>query len=188
MAWAKPNMRRSQGSWKTDYLRYCRETMPPAAYLEKSYYHHWLYTYQVMLIEAGRVSPAELESGQADPAGERFSDPLPPDQVLQRIHTTFDPRREIDAPPRFAVGERVRTRNLNPAGHIRLPRYARARLGVIRVHHGAHVLPDKHAHGGGECPEHLYSVAFTARELWGAEAAPKDRVMLDCWESYLEPA
>ncbi len=175
-------------SWSVDYFRFCREAMPPAAYLEQSYYAHWLYAYQFMLTEAGHISAAELESGAAAPGGARFPAPLPPSEVPARVRSAFDPRREIAAAPRFVVGQEVRTRNLNPAGHTRLPRYARAKLGVIRAHHGAHVLPDTNAHGGGECPEHLYSVAFTARELWGQTAAPKDKVMLDCWESYLEPA
>ena len=31
-------------------------------------------------------------------------------------------------------------------------------------------------------------VEFSARELWGAEAAPSDTLRLDLWDSYLEPA
>ena len=34
-------------------------------------------------------------------------------------------------PPRFKVGDGVLTRNINPLGHTRLPRYARGRRGVI---------------------------------------------------------
>jgi hypothetical protein len=50
------------------------------------------------------------------------------------------------------------------------------------------VLPDSNAHFRGESPQHLYAVRFSARELWGPEAAAKDSVTLDLWESYLEPA
>jgi nitrile hydratase len=50
------------------------------------------------------------------------------------------------------------------------------------------VLPDSHAHGLGEAPRHLYSVAFTARELWGPDASARDGVRLDIWEPYLERA
>ncbi len=175
-------------SWSADRFRFSRETMPPAAYLEQSYYAHWLYSYQIMLIAAGHISAEELESGTPAPGGPSFPAPLPPSEVPARLRRAFDARREIDAAPRFALGQEVRTRNLNPAGHTRLPRYARTKLGVIRAHRGAHVLPDKNAHGGGESPEHLYSVSFAARELWGEAAAPKDQVILDCWESYLEPA
>ena len=60
--------------------------------------------------------------------------------------------------------------------------------GEVLLLHGAHVLPDSNAHFRGESPQHLYAVRFSARELWGPEAAPKDSVTLDLWESYLEPA
>jgi nitrile hydratase len=94
----------------------------------------------------------------------------------------------VTAAPAFAVGDRVRARNLNPRGHTRLPRYVRGRVGVIARRHGAHVFPDVHAHGGGEHPRHLYSVRFTARELWGEAGRETDSVHLDLWEPYLEPA
>ena len=67
--------------------------------------------------------------------------------------------REPPRPARFAVGDRVRTRNLNPGGHTRLPRYARGRVGVVERVHGCHVFPDGHAHGRGEDPQWLYSGA-----------------------------
>ena len=77
---------------------------------------------------------------------------------------------------------------MQPAGHTRLPRYARGKAGSIVSHHGAHVLPDASAHGKGDMPQHLYTVRFAARELWGECANPRDSVHLDLWESYLEPA
>jgi nitrile hydratase len=82
----------------------------------------------------------------------------------------------------------VRARNLHPPGHTRLPRYVRGRLGQVRAHRGGHVYPDARAAGLGDCPQHLYSVEFRARELWGDAASPRDTVRLDLWESYLEPA
>jgi nitrile hydratase len=96
--------------------------------------------------------------------------------------------RPGDAPPRFALGQPVRARNIHPTGHTRLPRYARGRLGRIERHHGVHVFPDANAHGLGERAQHLYGVAFAARELWGEAAAPADMVMIDLWEAHLEPA
>jgi len=92
------------------------------------------------------------------------------------------------APPAFAEGDTVRARNLNPPGHTRLPRYARGHVGVVVALHGAHVFPDSHAHGKGEDPHPLYTVRFTATELWGAAANPRDSVCLDLWEPYLERA
>ena len=82
----------------------------------------------------------------------------------------------------------MRARTINPEGHTRLPRYARGRLGIIDRYHGAHVFPDSNAHGKGEAPQPLYTVRFTARELWGDAANAADTVSLDLWEDYLEPA
>jgi nitrile hydratase len=59
---------------------------------------------------------------------------------------------------------------------------------VIERAHGVHVFPDTNAHGKGENPQWLYSVRFSGRELWGAEADPALAVSIDAWESYLEPA
>ena len=82
---------------------------------------------------------------------------------------------------------RVITRNIHPSGHTRLPRYARARRGVIERVHGAHVFPDSNAQGRGEAPQWLYAVVFTGTELWGDEADETVTASIDAWESYLEP-
>ena len=78
--------------------------------------------------------------------------------------------------PTFRVGQRVRARNINPAGHTRLPRYARGKAGTVERDHGVFVFPDTNAHFLGEKPQHVYSVRFAARELWGEQAAPHDTV------------
>jgi nitrile hydratase len=82
------------------------------------------------------------------------------------------------------------TRNIHPEGHTRLPRYARAKRGTIDRIHGVFVFPDTNASFQGENPQYLYSVRFTARELWGDQkpASSDDAVYIDLWESYLDPA
>jgi nitrile hydratase accessory protein len=35
-------------------------------------------------------------------------------------------------------------------------------------------------------PQHLYSVRFAARDLWGERASTRDVVHLDMWDDYLE--
>jgi nitrile hydratase subunit beta len=82
----------------------------------------------------------------------------------------------------------VRARNMNPVGHTRLPRYVRSRSGTIERDHGVFLFPDTNAHFLGEKPQHVYSVRFSARELWGNEARPQDCVHLDLFDDYLEPA
>jgi nitrile hydratase len=69
-----------------------------------------------------------------------------------------------------------------------LPRYARGKAGTIALDHGAFVFADTSAYSLGDKPQHLYSVRFSARELWGEQAAPQDAVYLDLYDDYLEPA
>lgn len=94
----------------------------------------------------------------------------------------------IEQPPRFAVGDRVQTHNVNIPGHTRLPRYARSRCGTVHRVHGGFPTPETMAHDQGPQPQYVYSVRFEARELWGPEARSGDAVYADMWESYLEPA
>jgi hypothetical protein len=86
---------------------------------------------------------------------------------------------------RYAAGQRVRTRGGDPAHHTRLPRYARGRVGTIVEPEGRHPRADDQSRGITAEPEPVYAVRFAARELW---AAGDHCVVLDLWESYLEPA
>jgi nitrile hydratase len=92
------------------------------------------------------------------------------------------------SPARFAVGDTVKTRVINPTTHTRLPRYARGKQGVVEVVRGVFVFPDSNAHGRGEDPRWLYTVRFDGAELWGADAEPHTQVSIDAWEPYLDPA
>ena len=77
---------------------------------------------------------------------------------------------------------------MNPTTHTRLPRYARGKIGLVEAVRGCFVFPDSNAHGGGEDPRWLYTVRFSAAELWGADADPALEVSIDAWEPYLERA
>src|SRR3972149_4073939 len=55
-------------------------------------------------------------------------------------------------------------------GHARVPRYVRGRQGVVDRDHGVFIFPDTHALDLGKKPQHVYSVRFAARELWGPAA------------------
>src|SRR5688500_3995943 len=87
--------------------------------------------------------------------------------------------------PKVKVEQRVRARSINPAGHTRLPRYARGKRGRIVRDHGVYNFPDTAAQGLGEKRQHVYSVRFAARELWGDAASPRDFVHVDLWDDYL---
>ena len=51
--------------------------------------------------------------------------------VIERVIFAGDPsgREVAGVTPRFKPGDRVVTRDIHPAGHTRLPRYARAKPG-----------------------------------------------------------
>jgi nitrile hydratase subunit beta len=171
-----------------DRWRFERETMPPAEYLAQSYYEHWWFIAASLLLKAGQVTNNELISGRAEAAAPRRMDAMRAEAVAPALRARGKMVRPVPTPPRFAEGQPVLTRNLNPEGHTRLPRYARGKRGQIHRRRGGHVFPDSNARGQGEQPQHLYSVAFSARELWGADRSANDQVFLDLWESYLEPA
>lgn len=169
-----------------DRFRYLRETLRPDLYLTQNYYEQWIYIAEQLLLEAGMISAQELVGDRS--ATSKRTDAMRPDAVWGFLHDRAPSERHLADAPLFAVGQAVRARPLNPNGHTRLPRYARGKAGSIVRHHGAHVLPDASAHGQGDAAQHLYTVRFAARELWGKDANPRDSVHLDLWESYLEPA
>lgn len=171
-----------------DRFRYLRETLRPDLYLTQTYYEQWVYIAEQALLEAGMITAMELATGRAAPWATPRDDAMKAEAVRDFLHDRTHSGRALAQPPAFAMGQAVRARNAQPDGHTRLPRYARGKTGQVVRLHGGHVLPDASAHGGGEQPQHLYTVAFTARELWGDAANDRDKIHLDLWESYLEPA
>lgn len=158
-----------------DEFRHAIERMPPDSYLRASYYEKWLAGIETVLLERGVVSREELAAGHA----------------LRTTRGEQAPQLQSAEPPvglvaRFELGNRVRARNLHPGGHTRLPRYARGKVGAVRQVHGPYLLPDTNSERSGADWEHVYSVAFPGRELWGPSAADTDSVCIDLWESYLE--
>ena len=176
------------GSWTIDMSRHARESLPPAEYLSSSYYEIWTKGVERLVVKTGLVTQEELRLGRALAPPAPIKRVLKPEDVPAVLARGGPAEREATEPARFKVGDRVRTRNMHPRGHTRLPRYARGREGVIERVHGTHVFPDTNAHGEGENPQWLYTVRFSGRELWGEEADPTIVVSVDAWESYLEPA
>jgi hypothetical protein len=89
------------------------------------------------------------------------------------------------AEPRFAVGDRVRTRTVDPSHHTRLPRYARGQVGEVVEVQGTWPLADDRARGFDEPRvEPVYTVRFPAADLWGPPGG--HWVQVELWESYLE--
>ena len=171
-----------------DHVRQAIERMEPGHYLNASYYAKWLEGNIACLKAVGVISEEELAGGPLKPLPDTLDPPkaMTPERAPGFIFggMTSD-RMPPAAPPRFAIGEAVRTIAFGIPGHTRLPRYARDRRAVIEAFSGAFVLADANA-AGAPRTEWTYRIAFSARELWGAEAAEGDSVTLDVWESYLE--
>lgn len=170
--------------WTIDWFRHLNELIDPADYLTFSYFEKWYMAVATGMVTSGVFTQDELISGKATERA-RPATSLSVEQILKKargFNRSFE--RQIAEPPRFAVGDDVRTVRHGHSGHSRLPAYARGCAGVIVAHHGAYVFPDENVNNV-EAPEHHYTVRFAATELWGPEASANDSVHIDAWESYL---
>jgi nitrile hydratase subunit beta len=175
------------GAWNIDMSRSAQERLPPHVYLGVSYYKRWALGMEQNLLGKGLVTPDELEAGHA----------LHPPKPVKRTMAATDVSpaltrgkygRQPTAHARYAIGDRVRARNIHPATHTRLPRYVRGHVGTIERIQGCHVFPDSVVVGTGEDPQWLYTVVFDGRDLWGEASDPTVKVSIEAFEPYLEPA
>ena len=178
----------SLGAWNIDESRHARESLHPAVYYSASYYEIWIRALEVLLERHGFVAAEEREAGHKLWPGVTPKQVLAPGDDAGVLARGGPCNREVTTPQRFEAGARVRTINEHPVGHTRLPRYARGKIGTIEAVREGFVFPDSNAHGKGENPQHVYTVSFDGRELWGQGADPALTVSIDAWESYLEPA
>jgi nitrile hydratase subunit beta len=176
----------SLGEWNIDMSRHARESLHPADYLTSSYYEIWLKGLEKLIVARGLATRDELASGSALAPPKPTRLPLAALDVAPILAKGTPYDRPPEAPARFSVGEAVRTLNINPSGHTRLPRYARDKRGRIERVHGVFVFADANAQGLGPRPQWLYCVRFSAAELWGREGDPALDASIDAWESYLE--
>lgn len=110
---------------------------------------------------------------------------LPKEMVAIAIAAGASTLRAVESVPKFKVGDEITTANDHLSTHTRLPGYARDKRGTIVGYEGAHVFPDAHSAGRGECPDHLYRVRFESETLWGKGSDGRGAVYLSLWESYL---
>jgi nitrile hydratase beta subunit len=188
LAFALNMATRAARKWNIDAGRHEIELIPAADYLRMSYYEKWVARLEKLLVKSGMVTQAEIASGKPAPGSSKATPAVTAAQVPAMLRTGALASRDVRIQQRFQIGQRVRARNINPTGHTRLPRYARGKVGAIHRQHGVYVFPDTNAHFLGERPQHVYSVRFDARELWGHQASPRDSVYIDMWDDYLEPA
>ena len=174
-------------SWTLDFWRHVRELIEPKDYLSRPYFDQWAQIYMALLIDSGHACLAEIQSGKATSRGPDFGSPMTAVEVPKRLKEAANFARPLDRARAFEIGQQVRTKAEGHAGHTRLPRYARDKVGIIHAHHGAHLFADAGAKGE-ERPEHLYTVAISAADLWPEAGDSHDKVFLDLWEPYLEGA
>jgi nitrile hydratase beta subunit len=175
------------GGWNLDMSRAARESLPPNEYLSKSYYEIWLFGLQTLMAERGLVTEDELVAGQMLHPPTAVKPPLSPDDIARVVRNGAPTVRESSSPPRYRSGDIVRAKAIEPQSHTRMPGYVRGHIGLVEHVRSCHVFPDSHALGTGEAPEWLYTLRFDGSELWGADADPSVRVLVDLWEPYLEP-
>jgi len=176
------------GAWNIDESRHMRESLHPADYYASSYYEIWTKALERLLERHGFVTAAEYKAGHSLRESATPKRVLKPENVAAVLARGGPCDRPVSTPAHFKAGDRVRTRNFNPTGHTRLPRYARGKVGVIDAVRQGFVFPDTNAHGMGEQPQWVYTVLFDGPEIWGEGSDPTLSVSIDAWESYLELA
>ncbi len=175
-AFALTNLVLGRTGANADEFRHAIERIPPARYLASAYYERWILAAETLLVEKGILTRSEIDAR----AGGKGAAAIPAAPVAAAKPRAKSPRAK------FHTGERVRAREINPAGHTRLPRYVRGKIGVVKSDRGVYIFPDTNAHHAGEARQHVYCVAFIANHLFGSSAHARDRIVIDLWEDYLE--
>ncbi|HEY1968791.1 MAG TPA: nitrile hydratase subunit beta [Pseudonocardia sp.] len=171
-----------------DAFRHALERLDRTSYLDDGYYGRWLNASELMLTDSAILAPGAVDARARNLRGEQVEEPsVPEPNKPDYAPTAAGSLRTVDEAPSFTVGDRVRAKDISPAGHTRLPGYVRGHTGVVEMIQPAALLPDTHAHFQGENPQHVYTVSFDAQELWGSAAEPFT-LTIELFESYLETA
>lgn len=164
-----------------------REEMAPEEYLRASYYERWLWSTEERLLRKGTILEGEVDAWverlRAGENAPKRIDPQQAERALAAIRETEPLGEATD--PRFAVGDRVRVRRMRSAGHTRCPRYVRGASGVVKRVQGVDAFPDIGPYQGPDEP--VYAVAFRSEDLFGNSDEGTWTVLLDLYDSYLEP-
>jgi nitrile hydratase len=174
------------GLWTIDILRHTRECFPADVYWSVPYYDLRIEAHIKAMLARGLVTEAEILAGRMQVPPKPVKAVLAPEKVAPLLARGSPYMRAKETKPLFKISDRVKARNLHVPGHTRLPGYLRGKTGEVVRYHKAHVFPDTNAHGKGENPQHLYTLRFKAREVFGTDT--DDELQADLFEPYLEAA
>ena len=168
--------------------RAIREEMEPAEYLRAGYYERWLWSTEQRLLRRGTIADDEVDAWvsrlRSGEAARRREDP---EAAARSVAATSeaDPLAPAAA-TRFEPGDAVRVRRMRPEGHTRCPRYVRGVAGIVERVRGLDAFPDIGPYAGPDEP--VYAVAFSSEDLFGSSPEGRWTVLLDLFDTYLEPA
>jgi nitrile hydratase len=173
------------------------EGLHPIAYMSMSYYEQWLYALERLCVANGVATQADIESRvielqeNPDTSMAENAEQEIKSRVEHLVHRGVPPGPgSLDQPPRFVPGDAVSTKRVTVVpgqSHTRIPGYAQGRSGVIEIVKAPMVLEDAYVAGEGIHLEYVYTVRLESADVWGQNAGTH-RVLVDLWESYLEPS
>lgn len=171
-----------------DAFRHSMNRLDREHYIDDGYYGRWLYGAENLLMDSAIIAPGTVEARAVNLSGGHAEEPPAPEpQKPDYAPTAAGSIRQIDAQPKFAVGQRVRAKVQQAPGHTRLQHYIQGHVGTVAIVEPPQVLPDTHAHFIAENAQWVYTVAFDSAELFGADAE-RFTLNTDCYEDYLEDA
>ncbi len=123
--------------------------------INRNYAELWLVACEKLLLEKGLVTRSELDG------------------------TFAALRAEKRSGEGFAINDRVVVRDIEPVGHAHLPLFVRGKIGVVERRLGDFSFPITSMPDGTTEPDEkkrqpVYSVRFTAQELWGSVSITRD--------------
>jgi len=184
--------------WTWGHLRMGAEGMHPFEYFRLRYYEKWLGGISGFFISEGYITEEELDartaefledSTKAEMPLPRGGDPAIDAQVVKYLQHGDSPLRPLPAPPKFAVGDKVRIKDVDPAEHSRLPGNLKGCIATVElVYEGAYTYFFPTADGIGT-PMPVYSLAFKPEDMWHESLTEPNLVYYnDIFEVYIEPA
>ncbi|MEM9483354.1 MAG: SH3-like domain-containing protein, partial [Cyanobacteria bacterium P01_F01_bin.116] len=165
-------------------------------YFRLRYYEKWLGGISGFFDEEGYITQSELDERTAlfleDSAP--VASPAPGEaataidtQVVKYLTEGDSPLRPSSATPKFALGDRVKIKNIPSGDHTRLPGHIRGKVAeVVKVYEGTFTYFFPTSDGLGT-PMPVYSLAFKPADIWDDSLIdPKSVYYNDIFEVYIE--